>query len=127
MCLILFQVKLVKLITEKNQNLFLNKGLFLPCIFLFIIIPGFQFLSIYIFYNNEFLTIEVYHSFRIINLEPAVWINHLSRLDPLKVIGIYIYKYNCIYLILGSLILVLSMIGAIILTLEKKKTFFKNV
>ena len=33
---------------------------------------------------------------------------------------IYLYNYNYIYLIVGSLILILAMIGAIILTIEKK-------
>jgi len=49
------------------------------------------------------------------------WIDNLDILDTLKIIGIYIYHYNFIYLIIGSLILIVAMLGAIILTLEKKK------
>jgi NADH:ubiquinone oxidoreductase subunit 6 (subunit J) len=41
-------------------------------------------------------------------------------------IGIYLYNYNAIYLLVGSLILIVAMIGAIILTLEKKKLIIKH-
>jgi len=45
--LILFQVKLVKLLTEKNQQIFINNTLFVPCLIIFIIVPIIQFLSIF--------------------------------------------------------------------------------
>lgn len=55
------------------------------------------------------------------------WINDINDIDTLKIIAIYIYKYKYIYIIIGSLILILAMIGAIILTLEKQKKIKLNV
>ena len=54
------------------------------------------------------------------------WIYNLNIVDTLKMLGIYLYNYNAIYLLIGSLILIVAMIGAIILTLEKKKINFKK-
>jgi len=119
--LILFQVKLVRLLTEKNQQIYINNTLFIPFLLIFFIIPIIQFFSIYYLYfisfNDILLTSNINSQFFIYNF----WIDNLNILDTLKIIGLYIYHYNFIYLIIGSLILIVAMIGAIILTLEKKK------
>lgn len=122
--LILFQVKLVKLLTEKNQQIFINNTLFVPCLIIFIIVPIIQFLSIYYLYfisfNESLLNNNINEYIFFYNN----WIYNLNIIDTLKMIGLYLYNYNYIYLLLGSLILIIAMIGAIILTLEKKKFFF---
>jgi len=120
--LILFQAKLVRLLTEKNPNVFISNELFVPCLIIFIILPIIEFFSIYFLLinnSNEFIitsNIDINQLYLYNN-----WLNDLNNLDTLKIIGIYIYKYNAMYIILGSLILILAMLGAIILTLEKKK------
>lgn len=119
--LILFQVKLVRLLTEKNQQIYLNNTLFIPFLLIFFVIPIIQFFSIYYLYfisiNEILLTSHINSQFFLYNS----WIENLNVVDTLKIIGLYIYNYNFIYLIIGSLILIVAMIGAIILTLEKKK------
>ena len=118
--LILFQVKLVKLLTEKNQQIFINNTLFVPCLIIFIIVPIIQFLSIYYLYfisfNDAIINNYVNEYYFFYNN----WIYNLNIIDTLKIIGLYLYNYNYIYLLIGSLILIIAMIGAIILTLEKK-------
>jgi len=125
--LILFQVKLVKLLTEKNQQIFINNTLFVPCLIIFLIIPIIQFLSIYYIYfislNDALLNNYINEYIFLYNN----WIYNLNILDTLKLIGLYLYNYNSIYLLIGSLILIIAMIGAIILTLEKKNFSIKNV
>jgi NADH:ubiquinone oxidoreductase subunit 6 (subunit J) len=125
--LILFQVKLVKLLTEKNQQIFINNTLFVPCLIIFLIIPIIQFLSIYYIYfislNDALLNNHINEYIFLYNN----WIYNLNILDTLKLIGLYLYNYNSIYLLIGSLILIIAMIGAIILTLEKKNFSIKNV
>jgi NADH-ubiquinone oxidoreductase chain 6 len=119
--LILFQVKLVRLLTEKNQQIYINNTLFIPFLLIFFIIPLIQFFSIYYLYFISFNEILLTLPINSQNFLYYSWINNLNMLDTLKIIGLYIYNYNFIYLIIGSLILIVAMIGAIILTLEKKK------
>lgn len=123
--LILFQVKLVRLLTEKNQQIFINNTLFIPCLIIFIIIPIIQFLSIYYLYFislNDLLLNNYINDYIFFYNN---WIYNLNIVDTLKMLGIYLYNYNAIYLLIGSLILIVAMIGAIILTLEKKKIINK--
>jgi NADH:ubiquinone oxidoreductase subunit 6 (subunit J) len=124
--LILFQVKLVRLLTEKNQQIFINNSLFIPCLIIFIIIPIIQFLSIYYLYfiSIDDLLLNNYINDYIFFYNN--WIYNLNIVDTLKMLGVYLYNYNAIYLLIGSLILIVAMIGAIILTLEKKKLIIKN-
>jgi len=125
--LILFQVKLVRLLTEKNPQIFINNTLFVPCLIIFIIVPLIQFLSIYYLYFISIDDALLNNYINEYNFSYNNWIYNLNILDTLKVIGLYLYNYNSIYLIVGSLILIIAMIGAIILTLEKKIFHFKNV
>jgi NADH-ubiquinone oxidoreductase chain 6 len=118
--LILFQVKLVRLLTEKNSEIFISNTLFIPFLLIFFIIPIIQFFSIYYLYfisiNDILFTSNIsYQNFLYNN-----WIYQFNMLDNLKIIGLYLYNYNSIYLIIGSIILIVAMIGAIILTMEKK-------
>jgi NADH:ubiquinone oxidoreductase subunit 6 (subunit J) len=125
--LILFQVKLVKLLTEKNQQIFINNTLFVPCLIIFLIVPLIQFLSIYYIYFISFNDALLNNYLNEYIFFYNNWVYNLNIIDTLKVIGLYLYNYNYIYLLIGSLILIIAMIGAIILTLEKKNFFHKNV
>lgn len=125
--LILFQVKLVKLLTEKNQQIFINNTLFVPCLIIFIIVPLIQFISIYYLYFISFNDTLLNNYLNEYIFFYNNWIYNLNIIDTLKLIGLYLYNYNYIYLLIGSLILIIAMIGAIILTLEKKNFSFKNV
>lgn len=118
--LILFQVKLVKLLTEKNQQIFINNTLFVPCLIIFIIVPLIQFISIYYLYFISFNDTLLNNYLNEYIFFYNNWIYNLNIVDTLKLIGLYLYNYNYIYLLIGSLILIIAMIGAIILTLEKK-------
>jgi NADH:ubiquinone oxidoreductase subunit 6 (subunit J) len=125
--LILFQVKLVKLLTEKNQQIFINNTLFVPCLIIFIIVPLIQFISIYYLYFISFNDTLLNNYLNEYVFFYNNWIYNLNIIDTLKLIGLYLYNYNYIYLLIGSLILIIAMIGAIILTLEKKNFSFRNV
>lgn len=95
--LILFQVKLVKLITEKNEQLFLNNTLFIPSLLIFLIIPCIQFSIIYFSFfnttNNFFYSNEI--DMQQFNYNE--WIFLLNNIDTLKIIG-YIYIIIIIYI-----------------------------
>jgi len=123
--LILFQVKLVRLLTEKNQQIFINNTLFVPCLIIFIIIPIIQFLSIYYVFYISFNDILINENIVVFIYNNLIY--NLNIVDSLKIIGLYLYNFNYIYLLIGSLILIIAMIGAIILTLEKKNFSIKNV
>lgn len=118
--LILFQVKLVRLLVEKNSNLYLNNILFLPCLIIFIILPVLQFSSIFFLLTDSFIINLNLSTSLTTNLNSVKWINYLNTTNTLQILGLYIYKYKPIYLIVGSLILIIAMIGSIILTIEQK-------
>ena len=96
--LILFQAKLVKLLTEKNNKFILNSFLFIPCLFIFLFFPIMQFFSIY-FATYEFdlshitLLNQFFNDFIYIN-----WFDNFKNLNTLVVLG-FIY-INIILLIL---------------------------
>jgi len=119
--LILFQAKLVKLLTEKNNKFILNSFLFIPCLFIFLFFPMMQFFSIY-FATYEFDLLQIstlnqfFSDFNYIN-----WFDKFKNINTLVVIGIYLYQYNFINILIGSLVLLIAMIGAIILTLTQTK------
>lgn len=90
--LILFQAKLVRLLTEKNSNIFISNELFVPCLIIFIILPIIEFFSIYfLLINNSnessliMSTIDINQLFIYNN-----WLNDVNSVDTLKIIG-YIY------------------------------------
>lgn len=95
--LILFQAKLVRLLTEKNQQIFLNNIIFIPCLFIFLIIPLIQMLTIYHLLFNSSLDIfisnnEINQFFFYNN-----WINDLNFNDTLKIVG-FIYIIIIIFI-----------------------------
>lgn len=96
--LILFQAKLVKLLTEKNNKFILNSFLFVPCLFIFIFFPIMQFFSIYLAtYEFDLLQINVlsqyFSDFNYIN-----WFDKFKNINTLVVIGfIYISTTLLIY------------------------------
>jgi NADH:ubiquinone oxidoreductase subunit 6 (subunit J) len=123
--LILFQVKLVKLLTEKNQKIFINNTLFVPCLIIFIIVPIIQCGTIFFIYSTshsifDLTELVINNSYLIDSIFYKNWNSSLIEIDTLILLGVFIYYYNPIYLLIGSLILIIAMIGAIILTLEKK-------
>lgn len=126
--LILFQVKLVKLLTEKNQKIFINNTLFIPCLIIFILVPIIQCGTIYFIYSSYQLTDTILYTTLIDKSSIDFffynkWNLDINKKDTLTLLGLIIYYFNPIYLLIGSLILIIAMIGAIILTLEKKEIF----
>lgn len=119
--LILFQAKLVKLLTEKNNKIIINSFLFVPSFFIFIFFPLMQFISIYFstYEFDLFTLININNYFT--NIIYINWFNKFQSINTLVVIGIYLYQYNFINIIVGSLVLLVSMVGSIILTLTHTK------
>lgn len=95
--LILFQAKLVRLLTEKNKQIFLNNILFIPCLLLFLIIPIIQFLSIYYLLCES--SLDVFNSINELNqfFLYNYWINDLNFTDTLKIVG-FIYIIIIIFI-----------------------------
>lgn len=87
--LILFQAKLVKLLTEKNNKIILNSFLFIPCLFIFIFFPIMQFISIY-FSTYEFELLTVNNLSYYCNLVYINWFNQFKSVNTLLVLG-FIY------------------------------------
>lgn len=88
--LILFQAKLVKLLTEKNNKIILNSFLFIPCLFIFVFFPLMQFISIY-FSTYEFdLTTLTLLNQNFPDLTYINWFNNFKNINTLIVIG-FIY------------------------------------
>ena len=118
--LILFQAKLVKLLTEKfNLQTFKNNN-FILIIFVLLMILFLNQIFKLIMIQNYTINLELINT----SLIYTNWLNNLNTLSELKIIGLILYKYNILYLIIGCLILILAMIGTIILTLEKKKIIY---
>lgn len=116
--LILFQAKLVKLLTEKNNKIILNSFLFIPCLFIFLFFPIMQFISIY-FSTYEFELLNLNNLNYFADLIYINWFDKFKNINTLVVLGIYLYQYNFINILIGSLVLLIAMIGAIILTLTQ--------
>jgi hypothetical protein len=85
--LILFQAKLVKLLTEKNNKVVLNSFLFIPCLFIFLFFPIMQFISIYFStYEFELLTIRQLNTF-FSDLMYINWFDKFKNINTLVVLG----------------------------------------
>lgn len=88
--LILFQAKLVKLLTEKNTKIILNSFLFIPCLFIYIFFPLMQFISIYFFtYEFDLFTLTSLNQ-NFINVIYTNWYNNFKNINTLVILG-YIY------------------------------------
>lgn len=88
--LILFQAKLVKLLTEKNNKIILNSFLFIPCLFIFVFFPLMQFISIYFStYEFDLATLNLVNQ-NVPDLTYINWFNNFKNINTLIVIG-FIY------------------------------------
>lgn len=88
--LILFQAKLVKLLTEKNNKIILNSFLFIPCLFIFVFFPLMQFISIYFStYEFDLTTLNLLNQ-NFPDLTYTNWFNNFKNINTLVVIG-FIY------------------------------------
>ena len=82
----------------------------------------------YLFYNNFFLFIFNFvlnlkdnkEDNNIYNVSNIIWDGNLSETSDIATIGNIIYSSYSIWLILTSIILLLAMVGAIIITIKKK-------
>ena len=61
-----------------------------------------------------------------IQLNWISWINELNNEVNIKIIGQVLYTHYCLFFLISSLILLVSMISVIILTMNKKKVNFKK-
>lgn len=85
--LILFQAKLVKLLTEKNNKFILNSFLFVPCLFVFLFFPIIQFFSIYFAtYEFNLSSINVINQY-FTNINYINWFNKFKSINTLVMIG----------------------------------------
>jgi len=83
----------------------------------------------YLFYNNFFLFIFNFvlnlkdnkEDNNIYNVSNIIWDGNLSETSDIATIGNIIYSSYSIWLILTSIILLLAMVGAIIITIKKKR------
>ena len=95
--LILFQAKLVKLLTEKNNKFILNSFLFVPCLFVFLFFPIIQFFSIYFAtYEFDLSSINIVNQY-FTNINYINWFDKFKSINTLVMIG-FIYT-NIILLI----------------------------
>lgn len=126
--LMLFHIKLIKTFVHRASNIDIN-GLFLPFFNVIIFLPLIQILSLFFetSYNEEitrgFLTSEVFLNQANIfeQYHYTSWINLYEPFKSTQLLGFLLYNVYFIYLIFGSFILFVAMIGSIFLTLVRKK------
>lgn len=127
--LMLFHIKFIK--TFSNRFDILNdKELFLPLISLIYFLPILELLvliwSSFIYSENiEYLN---FNEISEINFNYISWIDLYENFNNTQILGFLIYNIYFIYLILGSFILFVAMVGSIYLTLifyKKKK--YQNI
>lgn len=118
--LMLFHIKLIKTFSNRFDNLN-NKDLFLPLVSVIFIVPLLELLTLKLTISNNF--IEYFY----INFNYISWINIFETFTSIQILGFLIYNVFFIYLILGSFILFIAMVGSIYLTLiyKKEKNFQK--
>lgn len=132
--LMLFHIKLIKTFLHRYDNVN-NKELFLPFFIVSIILPILQIVTIcfeqktndlkknIFFYNKSFFESYFYK----INLDEISKVNYISWIDyyetfkSTQILGFFIYNVYFMCLLIGSLILLVAMVGSIFLTLVKKK------
>ncbi len=132
--LMLFHIKLIKTFVHRfdNSN---NNSLFLSFLFLSIILPLIQIFTLSLTRNITDITdnfvlskiIVLYikdikcqtDNLELYNFESLI--QNFELLNSTQILGFLLYNIYYIYLIIGSLILLVAMVGSIILTLVKKK------
>lgn len=119
--LMLFHIKLIKFFENRFDNLN-NKELFLPLISVIFFIPLLELITLKLTTSNNLI-----ECFSNINFNYISWINIYDSFNSTQVLGFLIYNVYFIYLILGSFILFIAMVGSIYLTLiyKKEKNFQK--
>ncbi len=132
--LMLFHIKLIKTFVHRfdNSN---NNSLFLPFLFVSIILPLIQLLTLSLtklstsfadnFMMSKILFIYVKkikfetNNLAVYNFESVI--QDFELLNSTQVLGFLLYNIYYVYLIFGSLVLLVAMVGSIVLTLIKKK------
>ena len=121
--LMLFHIKLIKTFVHRFDNMY-NKELFLPIIFVSLILPMIQiFTLICENLNHEIIFFSINNLNYIFSY--TQWIDLIETLTSLQLLGYLLYNIYFIQLIITAVILLISMIGSIFITqqlLKKKKT-----
>lgn len=136
--LMLFHIKLIKTFVHRFEN-FQGNWLFLPFTIIIFLIPLLQLVTLLVDcyqFNKETMLFDDYYRFREGRLDAikdgfysvnsfqfnyANWYGKLDRIDLNRLLGYLIYDVHFLYLIFGSLILLVAMIGSIFLTLRARK------
>lgn len=126
--LMLFHIKLIKTFIHRFDNLH-DKNLLVPFVIVSLIIPFLQIITLS-FENTEdalqrYVTISNTKTLFILNsihYNYTHWIDITKTVKSTEILGYLIYNFYFIYLIFGSFILLVAMIGSIYLTLIKNKT-----
>lgn len=132
--LMLFHIKLIKTFVHRFDNLN-NNYLFFPFLIVSLVLPLIQILTLsfqskkngmfenitsYKLYFTHYKEIDFFLDYSV-NSNFTSWVDLYELLTSTQILGFLLYNVYFIYLILGSLILLVAMIGSIFLTLIKKK------
>ena len=132
--LMLFHIKLIKTFVHRFDNIH-NNSLFLPFLIVSIFLPFVQILtlgfekvedeftnnlSVYKILFSQLKNLRFSYNYND-NYNTIEWINTIDFITDTEVLGYLLYNIYFIYLIIGSFILLVAMIGSIFLTLLKKK------
>lgn len=126
--LMLFHIKLIKTFINRYDN-FHNKNLLIPFLFVSIILPLIQIITLSLETNGDSFFNKTKILYRSLTREGTAnihfnytsWIDLFDSEKSTQILGQLIYNFYFIYLIFGSFILLVAMIGSIFLTLKKNK------
>lgn len=129
--LMLFHIKLIKTFVHRFDKID-NNSLFLPFFFLSIVIPLIQLITLILTERSMVAFPEFQDFFEFsthFNNNARVeeffnipfFVQNFENLNSTQILGFLLYNVYYIYLIFGSFILLVAMIGSIFLTLIKKK------
>lgn len=124
--LMLFHIKLIKTFIHRYDN-FHNKDLLVPFLFVSIILPLIQIITLSLETRTTLDFVNIKQLFNENQLTRRIIFNYTSWIDlydaekSTQILGQLIYNFYFIYLIFGSFILLVAMIGSIFLTLKKNK------
>merc|ERR1712072_729049 len=115
--LMLFHIKLIKTFVHRFDAMY-NKKIFFPIFSISLFLPFIQILTLLNqhFNKNLDLLIDFKRNLNFI-FTYTHWIELYENTTHLQIFGFLIYNVYFIYLIFGSLILLIAMIGSIFLTL----------
>jgi len=136
--LMLFHIKLIKTFVHRFEN-FQETRLFLPFTIIIFLIPLIQLITLLVQcyeLNREIMMFDDYFRFRASSQEAlengyystnafyvnyTYWYGCMDRQDVTRLLGYLIYDLHFLYLVFGSFILLVAMIGSIFLTLTARK------